>query len=350
VRQLPVLLEKYKPHVIFICHDEWFFSVHANAILQYKDRFPTLNVRIVLYCPIESPEDNTASFARLAGADVVVCYTGFGQRAVEGAFDRLASCGKLPKRPAVTVMPHGMDKAIFYPLCGAPDVNSVRCNRSTARERIFPGQPQLRDAFIVLNANRNTARKRIDLTLEAFAAFAADKADEVYLYLHMGTKDKGIDILQYAAELGIERRLLTTTRSPEKPDVPDEHLNLIYNACDVGLNTSSSEGWGLVSFEHAATVAAQIVPNHSACAELWQHAGLLVPTVVAPGNDLLDGAVSIERTAETLDGLYGDRDYLLGNSLHAFEFATSSQLQWATIARDWRLLFLGLCDTGDSPQ
>ena len=32
---------------------------------------------------------------------------------------------------------------------------------------------------------------------------------------------------------------------------PDEALNLIYNACDVGINTANGEGWGLVPFEHA---------------------------------------------------------------------------------------------------
>ena len=32
---------------------------------------------------------------------------------------------------------------------------------------------------------------------------------------------------------------------------PDEQLNLIYNAVDVGINTANGEGWGLVPFEHA---------------------------------------------------------------------------------------------------
>jgi len=48
----------------------------------------------------------------------------------------------------------------------------------------------------------------------------------------------------------------------------DRELNLLYNACDVGLNTASSEGWGMVSFEHAATGAAQIVPRSWVCGEV----------------------------------------------------------------------------------
>jgi D-inositol-3-phosphate glycosyltransferase len=53
----------------------------------------------------------------------------------------------------------------------------------------------------------------------------------------------------------------------------DRELNLLYNACDVGINTSMGEGWGLVSFEHGATGGAQIVPEHTACAELWADVG-----------------------------------------------------------------------------
>jgi len=32
--------------------------------------------------------------------------------------------------------------------------------------------------------------------------------------------------------------------------LPDNELNIVYNACDIGINTSVREGWGLVSFEH----------------------------------------------------------------------------------------------------
>ena len=37
----------------------------------------------------------------------------------------------------------------------------------------------------------------------------------------------------------------------------------------MGINTSSNEGWGLVSFEHAATRTAQVVPKHASLDELW---------------------------------------------------------------------------------
>jgi hypothetical protein len=47
----------------------------------------------------------------------------------------------------------------------------------------------------VFNGNRNQFRKRIDITISAFAEFAKDKPDAM-LYLHMGTKDQGWDVMQ----------------------------------------------------------------------------------------------------------------------------------------------------------
>ena len=41
--------------------------------------------------------------------------------------------------------------------------------------------------------------------------------------------------------------------------VPDELLNHIYNACDVGINTAIGEGFGLCNFEHAYLEKPQIV-------------------------------------------------------------------------------------------
>jgi hypothetical protein len=49
------------------------------------------------------------------------------------------------------------------------------------------------------------------------------------------------------------------------------------NACDVGINRAMGEGWGLASFEHAAAGAAQVVPNHTACSEIWRERAELIP-------------------------------------------------------------------------
>ena len=53
------------------------------------------------------------------------------------------------------------------------------------------------------------------------------------------------------------------------PSIPFEKLVLLMQSCDVGITTSMGEGWGLGTFEHAATGAAQIVPDHIGFSENW---------------------------------------------------------------------------------
>jgi D-inositol-3-phosphate glycosyltransferase len=204
----------------------------------------------------------------------------------------------------------------------------------------------------VLNANRNQPRKRIDVTMKGFAQFAAGKPPGVKLYLHMGIKDVGWNIPTFARLLGIDDRLIVSTDQGKMPFFTDEQLNLIYNACDVGVTTSSREGWGLVSFEHAATGAAQIVPRHSACAELWEGAALMLDPIASltnPAYLMEEGIVSPEQLAEELERLYQERATFLRYARAAYELATRSEYRWSAIAERWHLLFQDLLQRSAEP-
>src|SRR5437868_10234742 len=98
------------------------------------------------------------------------------------------------------------------------------------------------DSFIVLNGNRNQPRKRIDITIKGFALFAADKQENVKLYLHMGTEDKGWDILALTKRHNVYDRLILSSESKSIPTLSSDKMKLIYNYCDVGINTATSEG------------------------------------------------------------------------------------------------------------
>jgi glycosyltransferase involved in cell wall biosynthesis len=91
--------------------------------------------------------------------------------------------------------------------------------------------------------------------------------------------------------------------------VGDAELNLLYNACDVGINTAMGEGFGLVSCEHGAAGAAQIVPDHTGCADLWRGRGELIPparSYVPEFSPLEMGEVSPQGVAQALEALYRD--------------------------------------------
>jgi glycosyltransferase involved in cell wall biosynthesis len=151
----------------------------------------------------------------------------------------------------------------------------------------------------------------------------------------MGMRDLGCDVLGLADELGIADRLITTTRSAAHPHVPDAQLNLIYNACDVGLNTAAAEGFGLVSLEHAAAGAAQVVPDRGACAELWGGAGVLASPAAVAG---------------ALGRLHDDPLLLEEVSAQCYARATAPGFSWEEIAKRWEEELVGVQGTRDRRQ
>ena len=153
--------------------------------------------------------------------DELICYTEFG------AMDWQAwGCTK-----AVSVIPHGITAGQFF------GVDKAECRKSL-------GLPQ--DDFIVFNGNRNQTRKRIDITIDAFARFAIDRPD-AKLYLH-GLKGPGLGhhgaVWQADAPLrnGSQWRIIMNGNHAQPPNV-GKILNIIYNACDVGVNTCKGESW-----------------------------------------------------------------------------------------------------------
>src|SRR3990170_2104081 len=175
----------------------------------------------------------------------------------------------------IQIIPHGINSGSFYKLLE---------DRQIIKSKIFPASKDFIDSFIVLNVNRNQPRKRIDIAFEGFAIFSKDKPKNVRYYHHAGISDVGYDILRLAKKLGkrynnnLEERLIVTNMNRGVQNLTDDRLNYIYNSCDVGINTSLGEGWGLCNIEHAITRAAQVVPDHSACKELFHDCGLLIPT------------------------------------------------------------------------
>ena len=133
-------------------------------------------------------------------------------------------------------------------------------------------------------------------------------------------------------------------RSAKRSDnaLDDHALNELYNACDVGINTSMGEGWGLVSMEHAATLRAQIVPQHSACQEIWQDKADCVPAseTYVPRFSLLELAeVSVDAVVASLERLYQDHAYHDALATCAYQHVTGARYHWQNIAGQWDGIF-----------
>ncbi len=173
---------------------------------------------------------------------------------------------------------------------------------------LWPGRARVCDP----ECQSSGPSQALDLTLDAFARFAAGKPANVRLCLHQAIAHEVFvaPLREQATRLGIIDRILWFPREPGP--LSDAGLNELYNACAVGLNTTMGEGFGLVSFEHAATGAPQVVPAHPALCELWEDGAELVRPVRPTHTEyspLLMGEVDAISVAESLNRLYSDREH-----------------------------------------
>ena len=168
-----------------------------------------------------------------------------------------------------------------------------------------------------------------------------DKPANVKLYLHMATEDSGWNVLLLAKRYGIFDRLIMTRADNQRPAFDDATMNLLYNACDVGLTTSTGEGWGMVAFEHGATRAAQVMPRHTSLAELWDGAAEFIEPVCSmtwPGNLTEGQVVSAEGVAAALQRLYEDSAHRDSLAHRAYANAHRPEFAWDVVAAQWRRL------------
>jgi glycosyltransferase involved in cell wall biosynthesis len=158
--------------------------------------------------------------------------------------------------------PHGFDSETYYP------IPSNIC-------RIYH-QLSL-DAFLILNLNRNQPRKRWDHTMMALAEVIErhqklkkdSKSKNVRpIQLVIGTQAQGFWDTLEILENELRRRELPKELAseyifivPNAQQLTDKDINVLYNACDIGLNTCEGEGFGLCQFEHLALMGPQVAPN-----------------------------------------------------------------------------------------
>jgi len=316
------LMEVYQPNLIFILNDAWVQKDYLQDFIDYSNKKQIDFPKIVTYTPADAEDHNPAWYKDFDKVSAIVAYTEFGRGVIE-----VATEGKYD----VKIINHGVDTSDFYKL-GA--------DKSYIRRKVF-GNNDSKDYFIVLNANRNQPRKRLDISMKAFAEFSQGKDDARY-YAHCGVTDDHIDIIRMATRLGIDEKLILTSLNPGIQRVTTEQLNEIYNICDVGLNTSLGEGFGLVNVEHAVTGAPQIVGNYSSMGKLHEDVGLVVDPITEWTIDKITTTgkiVSPHDVAEKLEILYSDRDLLAELSQKNIDKFSSDEFSWKLISEQWAELF-----------
>jgi glycosyltransferase involved in cell wall biosynthesis len=183
--------------------------------------------------------------------------------------------------------PHGFDHKLYYPV----PMNIARLYYKFDE-----------NAFIVLNLNRNQPRKRLDTMIIAWAEFVerhyqvnvekkinkqeykVNKYTSKPIKLIIGTLMDGYWDIMDVFENEIKFRNVpweyaknTIEGIPAPQQLSDRDINILYNACDVGLNSADGEGFGLCGFEGMALGRAQISANVGGMKEfLNEHIAILI--------------------------------------------------------------------------
>jgi len=319
VQRVKEIVEREKPDIVFVNNDCWIVN---QIYQQIKDQHHNKEFKFVAYMPMDSYAW-TGCLADFSNDwDSIIVYTEFGAQ-------ELKQSGV---KKDVAVIPHGITAGQFYPL------DKGECRRKL-------NIPE--DAFVVFNGNRNQARKRIDITIDAFAQFAAD-APDAKLYLHMGMKDQGWDLMplfgRECAKRGVDPngKIIMTTNSPQPPQVPVEFLNIIYNCADVSVNTCKGEGHGLVNHESASCRVAQVVPCHTSMQEIFGGAAPLIDCCFMDTDMNYNRDMPIpaaEHLAEILKELHRDRSILEKIAESCYQRAIDPKYQWDNIAKSFETQF-----------
>jgi glycosyltransferase involved in cell wall biosynthesis len=303
-------------------NDLWYLENYNRVLATLRGNTP-----VVGYVPIDGRIVDVQAAQGLGGLSAIATYT---ERA---AADLRAALATLGTDVPVYVVGHGVDLDTFAPHLEIMQAQDRRAARMVYAQRFFGAQEPL---FVVLNASRYDPRKRVDVTIAAFAAFARDKPPHVRLCLHQALRRPEDDaaLRELVHVHGIDSRVFF---SPDDM-LPwsDHRLNDLYNACAVGLTTTLGEGFGLVTFEHAATAAPQVVPRHSALEDIWANAAEFVDPLrrFVPAHSPLEMAeVSVADTAAALQRLYDDtaRYRVLADA--ALARAQSAEYRWSAVAR-----------------
>lgn len=315
-----------------------FNKIHEYLEMVNPDLVVIYNDPLIIHRFLEAMKHNKASSTYKVWLYIDQVYEGIAQPLIEKMnehADKIYCFSKYWKQvyseypsanvPTLDVLGHSVDTSVFSRL--PADV--------ILKQRASMGIPH--NAIVFLNANRNSQRKRLDLTIAGFTKLLAKHQDRPY-YLMIVTNinpQSGAyyDIQRiYVEELKRQNimspdftsRLLLVDSAPPNT-IDDEGINKIYNITNIGVNTSDGEGFGLCQLEHMYLGAPQVVTDVGTyrdfmdtdvtefipCGDRVYSAGAMPLGGWAPSFAVDDVANAMESLA---DGVVAKREILLSRS------------------------------------
>lgn len=121
-------------------------------------------------------------------------------------------------------------------------------------------------------------RKAFQWQLRAWANFARNKPDaKLYLHTEPTPMYQGLNLPKLCSQLGISDRVMFPERYEYFSGLPGEYLAMIYNASNVLMAASMSEGFGIPIIESQACGTPVITVNFSSMPELIRYGEITEP-------------------------------------------------------------------------
>jgi glycosyltransferase involved in cell wall biosynthesis len=245
-------------------------------------------------------------------------------------------------------IPHGIETGVYKVLSDREEVRKFK-KWLTGDEETF--------LCAMVAANKGFPdRKWFQGQLECFRDFVVGlerqgvDTSKIKLYLHTipNGVHGGVDFHTLANRLGIHDRLIFPHPYLYRLGYPPEHLALVYNAADVLLSVSMSEGFGIPIIEAQACGTPVIATNFSAMPELvrWGHL-VDVADRVLTGMHSYHALPSKPSMVDKLNRLYEAWTVCGGEWPLSKRIATQdlihAEYSWDTIVREqWRPLMARL--------
>lgn len=247
LNNINAIVKLSNPDTMIIYNDA---CVVSNFLVKMKEEKCTENVKKIVYLDIVYPFIKKAHIDTINNNCDLVCTF------LESWKNELVSNGL--QKP-VYVVSHGVDD----------DISKIE--REEARKQLNIQH----DGPLLINMNKNVPRKRYDIFLKALSKFYEENPESP-MRVVIGTFTNGawnIDELIDRLYPNLNDKI-EFLKDPH--DMDKQTINLLYNACELGINLCDGEGFGLCNYEHAVVGGKQILTDLPMFREIYEEKAIYV--------------------------------------------------------------------------